>query len=477
MRELYLIFFLCLTKALWAQPSPGERDAAKQDPADEIGKIKKNCFDHPLGCGEVLFTGQPIHIAVGSIAPQNGFGAGVAYVGHKTTDNWRDNWTADAIASGNGSWRAGMYAKFVDSRQSTPLVQRGLPKNPDLPTELPEQPVINVYVQATSLNKLTFFGLGPGTTRSQRAFYGMTETIAGASYVKPFNTSLHFALYGEGNGRWTEIRPSAGQESPSIEQLYTNATAPGLANSTSYFQLGAGARMRPSFVNDVFHLNYDVSYRPYIAAGTSHMSFQRLTADLSHQMSIFRKMYSAYNQKHNLTLAPTPERLNNGPNDCSTDSGADHPVCPEAGAARALEGSIGVRLFAALSMTPNGSTVPFYFQPTLGGSDINGTPTLASFEDYRFRAPNLMLIRESFEHSVWKWPVGFTLAADQGTLAMTRGDLGTEWRHSFSAGLTFHAGGLPVLSLLFSWGGGEGTHTAATVNTTLLGGSARPYLY
>ena len=49
--------------------------------------------------------------------------------------------------------------------------------------------------------------------------------------------------------------------------------------------------------------------------------------------------------------------------------------------------------------------------------------------------------------------------------------------HSFSAGLTLRAGGLPALSLAFAWGGHEGTHTIANVNTSLLGGSTRPGLF
>jgi hypothetical protein len=31
--------------------------------------------------------------------------------------------------------------------------------------------------------------------------------------------------------------------------------------------------------------------------------------------------------------------------------------------------------------------------------------------------------------------------------------------------------------LLFAWGGGEGNHTIASMNTSLLGGSSRPSLY
>jgi hypothetical protein len=121
--------------------------------------------------------------------------------------------------------------------------------------------------------------------------------------------------------------------------------------------------------------------------------------------------------------------------------------------------------------------VPFYFQPTLGGGDINGTQSLAGYTDYRFRAPNILLLRESFEHSLGRWPVGVLLAADQGKVALVRGDLGSNpWTHVFSAGLTLRAGGLPAFSVVFGWGH-EGTHILANVNNTLLGSSARPSLY
>src|SRR5580700_3326983 len=43
-------------------------------------------------CAELLFTDHPLHIAVGSLAPQNGFGAGLAMVGRWTPLNWRNSW-------------------------------------------------------------------------------------------------------------------------------------------------------------------------------------------------------------------------------------------------------------------------------------------------------------------------------------------------------------------------------------------------
>jgi hypothetical protein len=129
------------------------------------------------------------------------------------------------------------------------------------------------------------------------------------------------------------------------------------------------------------------------------------------------------------------------------------------------------------SITSAGHTVPFYFQPTLGGSDIDGNVALASYQDYRFRAPNNILVRASFEHSIYG-PFGFMAMVDEGKVTNARSDLDfTHLLHSYSAGLTLRAGGFPMVRLLFSWGGHEGTHTIASMNTSLLGGSARPSLY
>ncbi len=466
MRRIILVFLLFAAGAARAQtPQPAP---ARVDSPNELDKLKENCGDFTkfFGCAEELFTGQPLHIAVGSIAPQNGFGAGLAYVGHKTTDNWRTSWNADAVGSINGSWRAGAYLKLVHTPNNAVGVGFGTPPplNANL-TELPEHSVINLYAQAISLNKLTFFGLGPNSTEAGRSFYGMRETILGISAVKPAYERLHVALFGEMNGRFVEIRPSLNQPSPSIAALYTEATAPGLASQPAFLQLGEGIRMRPVFFNDFVRLNCDLAYQQYFAPGNSTFSFQRLTADLSHQFPIYRK-----------TTRWLLPRDANGPDDCSLAPASSHPECPQI--TRDLEGSIGLRFFLAASMTPGGNLVPFYFQPTLGGSDINGNQSLSSYQDYRFRAPNVMLFRQSFEHSIGKLPLGFTFMIDEGKVALKRGDLGSnDWLHSFSTGLTLRAGGFPQVFLLFSWGGKEGTHTIANVNNSLLGGSARPSLF
>jgi hypothetical protein len=151
-------------------------------------------------------------------------------------------------------------------------------------------------------------------------------------------------------------------------------------------------------------------------------------------------------------------------------------TCPPVSHSRNLNGSINVRLLLSESINSATSAVPFYFQQTLGGSDINGALALGSYQDYRFRAPNLLLLEESFEHSIWG-PFGLKFMADEGRVALTRGDLGfSHLRHSFAGGFTLRAGGLPMVSLMFAWGGPEGHHNIFNMNTSLLGGSARPLL-
>jgi hypothetical protein len=287
----------------------------------------------------------------------------------------------------------------------------------------------------------------------------MRETIAGLNADWPVLSRWNLSLYGEANGRFVDIRPSPGRSSPSIEQLYSPVTAPGLASQPAFAQFGEGVHFAPAFAGGHVRLNYFVTFREYVA-GDSTFSFQRFTTDLSHQFPLYRQTR---------TLAPNSF---NGPDDCSVSP--DTHSCPAV--TRNLEGSIGIRFLMNQSFTSADHVVPFYFQPTLGGSDIDGNSALPSYQDYRFRAPNNLLVRASFEHSIYG-PLGFTAMVDEGKVALLRSDLDfTHLLHSYSVGLTLRAGGFPMVVLLFSFGGHEGTHTTAVINSSLLGGSARPSL-
>lgn len=291
-------------------------NSGPDNPAESY-KLEHSCFSlrfqQIADCAEEAFTGHPVHVAVGTIAPQDGFGAGLAYIGHLTTENWRTSWDADGIASGNGSWRAGVYLKLVDTKEKAPTVQfgtKGLNPKQNL-TSLPERPVISLYAQTITLNKVTYFGLGPASAEADRSFFGMRQTIVGGSAVKPFAAGISAALYGEINGRFVNVRPADGQPSPSIGQLYTEATAPGLTNQPATLQFGEGIRIRPIWGADRVRLNYDLSYKEFVTPG-SNFSFERLTVDLGHEYALYGKT-----TRTELTLAvkQRSRRLRGGPGD------------------------------------------------------------------------------------------------------------------------------------------------------------------
>ena len=455
MRRHTFFLFVCLialSGRVYAQESQLGAEFRREGES-----LKKNCanlsFKSIIGCGEVLFTGHPLHIAVGSIAPGNGIGFGPAFVTHWTpNETWRLNFNADAVVSPNGSWRAGVYGKAVLTN-----IKPGT-------TTVRPFPVFNVYLQAASIKKIAYYGLGPDTKRDDQTFFGMRETVVGANVVYPvLGKPLNMSLHGEVNGRFVDVRSRRGESSPSIEQVHTEATAPGITDQPAFAQFGEGVRIRPVLFDDNLRLNYFVNYQQFVAVGDSRFSFQRLTIDLSHQIPL---------SKTTRTLLP---RDHNGPDDCSISATSSTHDCPSI--TRDREGSIGLRLLVTQSFTSSGNVVPFYFQPTLGGSDINGRNSLPSFQDYRFRAPNLLLLQGNIEHSLYG-PIGVAFTAETGRVALRRSDLEFDHLvHSYAAGLTLRAGGFPMVSLMFAWGGHEGTHTIASMSSSLLGGSSRPSFY
>jgi hypothetical protein len=431
------------------------------------------------GCAYELFTDHPLHIAAGSLPPQNGFGLGGAFGEQRNSGNWRQSWDADVAGTPSGSWRAGAYVTMMHTpREARRAVEptEGHSGESDATPKPRKKPrtdfvhpytVFRLYAQGISLNKLNFFGLGNDTTLPGASLFGMTQTIAGGNVAKPvYELSsirrLKLSLLGEVNGRFVDIRGEHSQRVPSIEALYTNASAPGMASQPGFVQLGEGFRIDPVFFKNHLELNYLGSFQQFFAPSSSANSFLRWTADLNHTIYLYGE-----------TNPGSKDTGANGPDECAP---APEEPCPEIPHSRNLKGSVGFRFLLSESINGATSAVPFYFQQTLGGSDIDGGLALGSYQDYRFRAPNLLLLQQRFEQSLWG-PFGFQFMADEGRVALTRGDVGFDHlKHSLAAGLTLRAGGLPLISLMFAWGGPEGHHNIFTLNNSLLGGSSRPLL-
>jgi len=416
-------------------------------------------------CPVELFTDHPLHLSVGSLAPQNGFAFGPAFVTHFYNSDRDISINADVVGTTSGAWRAGVYFKLVLTPvPETVVVPVGEAHPPaSAGINIHPYPVIDAYTQTISLHTIFFFGLGPDSAKADQTAFGMRQTIVGGRVTYPLLTkgraaALNLGVSGEINGRFVDLRPSDAAPIPDITTKYDESSAPGLAAQPGALQLGEGVRIAPAAFNDRLHFNYLAAAEQFVA---SPYSFRRWTVDLDHDFSIY----------HN--RLPPATRNTHGPNDCSETLGRS--PCPPPSISRNRYGSIGFRLYASTSTVSGGNAVPFYFQQTLGGSDINGTRWLSGYEDYRFRGPGVFALRESFEHYIYGI-VGVSVIGEQGTVSSPGAGLKLSGlKHSVSAGASLRAGGLPMAFLMWGWGP-EGHRVIAVVNTNLLGGSSRPSL-
>ena len=207
--------------------------------------------------------------------------------------------------------------------------------------------------------------------------------------------------------------------------------------------------------------SYQLAFDQFVS--DEDRSFTRWTIELRHDVPF-----------GNRRRAPVPET--NTPNQCVTSIGND---CGLAGGDRS--GAVSLHI---LNIGSDASVaVPFYLQPTLGGADINGAYRLTSFRDYWFRAPHVLALQLAVEHTLANVrlprnvmvPIGGFIMAEQAKAAESFSDLFQRFAHSYTTGLTIHAGGFPHTTFMFAWGH-EGHRWSATISPSLFGGGARPRL-
>jgi hypothetical protein len=267
---------------------------------------------------------------------------------------------------------------------------------------------------------------------------------------------------GEVNGRFVAVSGTTFDQNPDITTLYDPASAPGLDTQPATIQFGEGVRLTPSVFGDRLRLDYAVNFQEFVAPSDGAASFRRLRVDLEHVIPW-----------RGTTGGPSAVTTN-GPDQCAT--GISNEDCPALSNNQYGAIQFGVRYIK--SFVSAGSAVPFYFQPTLGGTDIDGTAGLMAFGDYAFRGTDLVLFRASLEHSLGWGPLGGLVEAAAGTVGSPEVPLSLSHLHqSYGAGLTLRAGGFPMLTAEFAWSHEAGHRIVVSLNSSLLGGGGRPSSY
>jgi hypothetical protein len=466
-RAIALLLLMAAVSPVASAQDEGDLQAALRREREQLASSCAGFSVSKIGsCAYTLATGSPLHVTFGSIAPQNGFAVGPAFGWHHTPgENWRINWSTDAVYAPGGAWRAGAYANFVHTKVKPPVVVFG--DQPIRPAAPDVYPVYSTYVQRTSLPQLSYVGpTGPESDPGQ-SLWTMRQTLAGGGALVPVGPGrLGLSLVGNVVLRNIDAGSRADDEDPGVGERYGPAIATGIGDSRTFFELSGGVRVTP-FVGAHVRPAYSFIVDRFTAVGDAHESFTRWSADLLHELPIYRTNTGG--------VAGV-----NDPNSCGVS--VDDRSCPAP--SRGRYGAVSLRVRASSARADEGNAVPFYLQPTLGGSDINGVRALASYPDYFFRGTNVFAMQASVEHSLFSIPIGQGLTlplggfgiVEAGSARATFGDLFDDLARSYGAGLTIRAGGFPEVFLVYMWGGGR-THFTATINTSLLGGASRPSLY
>jgi hypothetical protein len=347
-----------------------------------------------MACGTDFFTARPVHLTVESIVPGGGFGLGPTISEQFNRGKWQRELDATGVGSFRQFWSTG--AKFVASHDKFGAANSAR-----------DRFTYEVFANARDLPRMTYYGIGPNTSTTSLVNFQERDVTAGGDVFNPF--SSWFAAGAKLESLWPEAGGVTEQGLQSITSRFTEATAPGLAsqpNLIHYRFYGEPRRTRGKMQFD-----YKVGYDFYQDHDTGHYSFRRFDVNGIHTF---------------------------------------HPLNPD--------NILTIHDELVLSGTSGNNVVPFYLQPTLGGSDIGGEPTLRGFADYRFRGPDLMLFQVQYDHRIWG-PIGAGAFYDAGEVAARASDLSfATMRQSFGFGVSIWAGDRAVFRVYVGLGSGEGRH-------------------
>jgi hypothetical protein len=249
-----------------------------------------------------------------------------------------------------------------------------------------------------------FYGLGNDTSDDSRVDYGIRSTYVGAraiGRVRPWlrlGADIGYYLPSVRHGRDDNLR--------SIEQVFSDVTAPGLAR-------------QPDFLHESVALEID----------------SRDAAGFPHRGGLYRTGYSFWNDR---TFNEYDFRR------FDIEGSQFFTVAPK--------DVVAVRLVLAYANNKPGDRVPFYLLPYVGGGN-----TVRAFREFRFRDENAGMFNVELRHRVHKMvhAAGFV---DWGKVAHDWQDINLRGlKHAYGFGVRAGNDNHVFARFDVAFGGGEGT--------------------
>jgi hypothetical protein len=441
-------------------------------------------FDEAAGlhtrveCLEALFSEPKWHFTFSSLPPGNGFALGGMFdseTDRKTSSGklWSTWFRAEAIGSINQSWAAITSADIVpplykpDQNNSGKTCQR-----------------VGVFCTQTQLSThflftrrdlrtISFYGLGPHSLPIKHTFL---ENDTFGTVSADFPLSDHVTA--EGGVEILSVNIPVSSDALSVSKNFTEATAPGLQSQPdvvhSFAAVLTKARVLSNPRTDDSPLNHtgplmkrhiqftfenSAEFHWYAAHTNSHYSFKQLVATADETLAL------ASNVRHYVKVKDISHRkvaakfyyylLQSACGD-----GHKRFTNPDAYILKVTQrcdyGQIELKSQLKSSYSDNGSVIPFYLEPTVGGADINSEVSLRGYADYRFRDRDSLFLQSNYTLPIYD-PVGLLLFYDAGNVGHDISSLSFgHLRQDGGLGATFSLQHNVVAQAYMAWGAGHG---------------------
>jgi len=449
-----------------------------------------------------LFTQEPVHLTVSSLPPGNGFALGV--VGEQQRHYLTTfNPPQESVFSSDPTRRAGRFepqarlgmsdAKlaFIGSTNLSWVATGSLSwlpaayesgKRKDIHGvshdcnklgALCTRTVLALHFEGThqQLNTISFYGAGPRSPSLKHTF-PQNNTYGNVYGSLPI---FDWLTVDAGVQMLKPVLPSS-SDPLAVSNSFTNTQAPGLALQPVYAHSHGGFSTRPIFdwnavTNDapdnktgplmkknlLFTLSNGMDYHWYSGINHPEYSFQQFVfqGDETIQLgSNVRKAIFAHDA-HGAMQTLFYHLLRRACGETDSLAGFKDPVLLKV-TDQCNYGRLDLRSAVAVSRTSPGAAVPFYLQPTVGGSDINSQLSLRGFANYRFRDNDATFSQVEYSVPI-RDPLGLLLFYDVGTVGPTFGSLSFgHLRQDGGFGATVRAQGNVVAQAFLAWGAGHG---------------------
>jgi hypothetical protein len=393
--------FLCICAAVAVpalvsgQSSPSsastraeELARARVEKQESITPYEPNALERGMRLAEerlapLLVARDGVHWKLGSLATGSGFAYGAGYRNRQ----WFNREGAFNV------WAAGSLKKYW-----------ALEARFDLPSLAAGRLALGTYARRQSYPREDFFGIGPDARRDNHTSFGLGNTILGGRLgVRPTRVvtvggGLELSRPDLGRGRNRAV--------PSIEELFNDASAPGLSGARRFLRTSAFVDVDYRQPKNARRGGWYRVEASHFGEATDAYTFRRVDVDLRQYGSIL----------------------------------AERRV-------------LAVRLFASTSEPVAGARVPFYLMPALGGHD-----SLRGFRDYRFRGPHAVLTQTEYRWEIWSG-LDAALFYDAGKVALRRADLDLKrLEDAYGFGFRFNTDNGTIFRVDAAFGSRDGKH-------------------